>query len=184
MAQRSRQEWWDSGGEKEASGFGFAVRVDPMGNESGYAANRRLPHIACSLGTDQEDDLSSEKESRDLLPHKGEDEGLRDKEETNKTSFTIVALCVSKHYRGMALCFLLKRHESFASYTKCDRHEFIQEEEQAEATQETTPRELKMGFIIRITNTVSLRWQWKKRNAVVINTVSLRLEIYVLVSPT
>ncbi|CAN6933045.1 unnamed protein product, partial [Brassica oleracea] len=24
-----------------------------------------------------------------------------------------------------------------------------------------------MGFIIRITNTVSLRWQWKKRNAVV-----------------
>ncbi|CDY19555.1 BnaC09g13480D [Brassica napus] len=23
-----------------------------------------------------------------------------------------------------------------------------------------------MGFIIRITNTVSLRWQWKKRNAV------------------
>ncbi|WZZ65343.1 hypothetical protein YC2023_076713 [Brassica napus] len=27
---------------------------------------------------------------------------------------------------------------------------------------------LKMGFIIRITNTVSLRWQWKKRNAVVV----------------
>ncbi|KAG2251404.1 hypothetical protein Bca4012_098878 [Brassica carinata] len=25
-----------------------------------------------------------------------------------------------------------------------------------------------MGFIIRITNTVSLRWQWKKRNAVVV----------------
>uniref|UniRef100_M4DEY5 Uncharacterized protein n=1 Tax=Brassica campestris TaxID=3711 RepID=M4DEY5_BRACM len=64
------------------------------------------------------------------------------------------------------------------------KHEFIQEEEQAEATQETTLRELKMVFIIRITNTVSLRWQWKKRNAVVINTVSLRLEIYVLVSPT
>ncbi|RID53222.1 hypothetical protein BRARA_G00636 [Brassica rapa] len=64
------------------------------------AANRRLPHIACSLGTDQEDDLSSEKESRDLLPHKGEDEGLRDKEETNKTSFTTFALCVSKHCRG------------------------------------------------------------------------------------
>ncbi|KAG2269301.1 hypothetical protein Bca52824_063856 [Brassica carinata] len=105
-----------------------------MGNESGYTANRRLPHIACSLGTDHEDDLSS-----------------------------------GKHCRG----------ELFTV-----RHEFIQEEEQAEATQETTPRELKMGFIIRITNTVSLRWQWKKRNAVVINTVSLRLEIYVLVSPT
>ncbi|WZZ03568.1 hypothetical protein YC2023_089489 [Brassica napus] len=130
------------------------------------AANRRLPHIACSLGTDQEDDLSSEKESRDLLPHKGEDEGLRDKEETNKTSFTTFALCVST----AVVSYLL--------------HEFIQEEEQAEATQETTPRELKMVFIIRITNTVSLRWQWKKRNAVVINTVSLRLEIYVLVSPT
>ncbi|CAF2158486.1 unnamed protein product [Brassica napus] len=99
--------------------------------------------------------VSTEKESRDLLPHKGEDEVLRDKEETNKTFFTTVAL-----------------------------HEFIQEEEQAEATQETTLRELKMVFIIRITNTVSLRWQWKKRNAVVINTVSLRLEIYVLVSPT
>ncbi|KAF3525515.1 hypothetical protein F2Q69_00046888 [Brassica cretica] len=27
---------------------------------------------------------------------------------------------------------------------------------------------LKMGFIIRITNTVSLRWQWKKRNALVV----------------
>ncbi|CDY55850.1 BnaCnng29370D, partial [Brassica napus] len=24
-----------------------------------------------------------------------------------------------------------------------------------------------MGLIIRITNTVSLRWQWRKRNAVV-----------------
>ncbi|KAG5378676.1 hypothetical protein IGI04_026518 [Brassica rapa subsp. trilocularis] len=39
--------------------------------------------------------VSTEKESRDLLPHKGEDEGLRDKEETNKTSFTTVALCVN-----------------------------------------------------------------------------------------
>ncbi|WZZ58808.1 hypothetical protein YC2023_058915 [Brassica napus] len=103
------------------------------------AANRRLPHIACSLGTDHEDDLSS-----------------------------------GKHCRGMALCFLLQRHENTNSYKKKNKRR----------PHETTPRELKMGFIIRITNTVSLRWQWKKRNAVVINTVSLRLEIYVLVSPT
>ncbi|KAF3501777.1 hypothetical protein F2Q69_00041610 [Brassica cretica] len=33
---RSRQERRDSSREKEASGFGFAVEVDPMGNESGY----------------------------------------------------------------------------------------------------------------------------------------------------
>ncbi|CAF2135787.1 unnamed protein product [Brassica napus] len=67
------------------------------------AANRRLLHIACARGTDQEDDLSSsssEKEKIDLLPHKDEDEGLRDnnnnrQEETNKTSFSTVALCVS-----------------------------------------------------------------------------------------
>uniref|UniRef100_A0A0D3E6M5 Uncharacterized protein n=1 Tax=Brassica oleracea var. oleracea TaxID=109376 RepID=A0A0D3E6M5_BRAOL len=31
-----RQERQDSSREKEASGFGFAVEVDPMGNESGY----------------------------------------------------------------------------------------------------------------------------------------------------
>ncbi|CAN6992483.1 unnamed protein product [Brassica oleracea var. botrytis] len=74
------------------------------------AANRRLLHIACARGTDQEDDLSSsssssEKEKIDLLPHKDEDEGLREnennnnnnnrQEETNKTSFSTVALCVS-----------------------------------------------------------------------------------------
>ncbi|CAH8350354.1 unnamed protein product [Eruca vesicaria subsp. sativa] len=34
-ARRSRR---DSGGEKEASGFGFPVGVDPMGNESGYGS--------------------------------------------------------------------------------------------------------------------------------------------------
>ncbi|KAG2328153.1 hypothetical protein Bca4012_037183 [Brassica carinata] len=34
-ARKSRQER-DSGGEKDASGFGFAVGVDLMGNESGY----------------------------------------------------------------------------------------------------------------------------------------------------
>lgn len=34
-ARRSRQERRDYGGEKEASGFGFA---DPMGNESGYGS--------------------------------------------------------------------------------------------------------------------------------------------------
>ncbi|CAN6846048.1 unnamed protein product [Brassica oleracea var. botrytis] len=37
-ARRSRQERRDSGGEKEASGFGFPVGVDPMGNESGYGS--------------------------------------------------------------------------------------------------------------------------------------------------
>ncbi|CAN6865498.1 unnamed protein product [Brassica oleracea] len=67
------------------------------------AANRRLSPIACSRGTDQEDDVSSssssssEKESRDLLPHKDDDGGLREtlKDETYKTSFKTVALCVS-----------------------------------------------------------------------------------------
>ncbi|KAL0716405.1 hypothetical protein Bca4012_065727 [Brassica carinata] len=60
------------------------------------AANIRLPPIACSRGTDQEDNVfsSSEKESRDLLPHK---DGLRDtlQDETYKTSFKTVSLCVS-----------------------------------------------------------------------------------------
>ncbi|ESQ41183.1 hypothetical protein EUTSA_v10013777mg [Eutrema salsugineum] len=78
------------------------------------ASNRRLPHlspIACSRDIDQEDDVSSsEKESRDLLPHKDEESArisnsfssidngsLRDhqQEETYKTSFKTVALCVS-----------------------------------------------------------------------------------------
>ncbi|CAN6897113.1 unnamed protein product, partial [Brassica oleracea var. botrytis] len=36
QCRRSRQERRDSSREKEASGFGFAVEVDPMGNESGY----------------------------------------------------------------------------------------------------------------------------------------------------
>ncbi|KAL0736055.1 hypothetical protein Bca4012_012265 [Brassica carinata] len=63
------------------------------------AANIRLPPIACSRGTDQEDDVSSssssEKESRDLLPHKKED--LRDtlKDETYKTSFKTVSAAVA-----------------------------------------------------------------------------------------
>ncbi|KAF8115931.1 hypothetical protein N665_0025s0368 [Sinapis alba] len=64
---------------------------------------RLLPPIACSRGTDQEDGVSSsssssEKESRDLLPHKDDDEGLRRdtlQDETYKTSFKTVALCVS-----------------------------------------------------------------------------------------
>ncbi|CAH2071964.1 unnamed protein product [Thlaspi arvense] len=37
-ARNSRRERRDSGGEKEASGFGFAVGIDPMGNESGYGS--------------------------------------------------------------------------------------------------------------------------------------------------
>ncbi|XP_010456030.1 PREDICTED: uncharacterized protein LOC104737525 [Camelina sativa] len=38
-ARHSRRERRDSGGEKEASGgFGFAVGIDPMGNESGYGS--------------------------------------------------------------------------------------------------------------------------------------------------
>ncbi|KAL0728243.1 hypothetical protein Bca4012_024336 [Brassica carinata] len=71
------------------------------------AANRRLLHIACSRGTDQEDDVSSpssssEKENRDLLPHKDDESGKNSsidndnrQDETDKTSFTTVALCVS-----------------------------------------------------------------------------------------
>ncbi|CAH2072947.1 unnamed protein product [Thlaspi arvense] len=88
------------------------------------ATIRRLPHIshiACSRDVDQEDDVSSpgtdqcltsytEKESRGLLPHKDDESastssssssidngGLRDnrQEETYKTSFKTVALCVS-----------------------------------------------------------------------------------------
>lgn len=41
--------------------------------------------------------VSTEKESRDLLPHKDDDGGLREtlKDETYKTSFKTVALCVS-----------------------------------------------------------------------------------------
>ncbi|KAH0880537.1 hypothetical protein HID58_067931 [Brassica napus] len=38
QCRRSRQERRDSSREKEASGFGFAVEVDPMGNESGYGS--------------------------------------------------------------------------------------------------------------------------------------------------
>ncbi|CDY68564.1 BnaC05g51960D [Brassica napus] len=38
LRKRSRQERRDSSREKEASGFGFAVEVDPMGNESGYGS--------------------------------------------------------------------------------------------------------------------------------------------------
>ncbi|XP_024009862.1 uncharacterized protein LOC18015049 isoform X2 [Eutrema salsugineum] len=34
----ARRERRDSGGEKEASGFGFAVGIDLMGNESGYGS--------------------------------------------------------------------------------------------------------------------------------------------------
>nr|VDD61195.1 unnamed protein product [Brassica oleracea] len=42
-----------------------------------------------------------------------------------------------------------------------------------------------MGLIIRITNTVSLRWQWRKRNAVVKRTTTFELKatyitIYIL----
>ncbi|XP_023637006.1 uncharacterized protein LOC17882732 isoform X1 [Capsella rubella] len=38
-ARNSRRERRDSGGEKEASGgFGFAIGIDPMGNESGYGS--------------------------------------------------------------------------------------------------------------------------------------------------
>ncbi|XP_010491968.1 PREDICTED: thylakoid membrane protein TERC, chloroplastic-like [Camelina sativa] len=74
------------------------------------AANRRLSHlppISCSRDVDQEDDVSSsEKESsRDLLSHKSDEitstssvnsGGLKDnqQEETYKTSFKTVALCV------------------------------------------------------------------------------------------
>nr|VDD19010.1 unnamed protein product [Brassica oleracea] len=99
------------------------------------AANRRLLHIACARGTDQEDDLSSsssssEKEKIDLLPHKDEDEGLREnennnnnnnrQEETNKTSFSTVALCVSTAVAfGIGIGFkdgVGKASEFFAGY--------------------------------------------------------------------
>ncbi|CAN6839148.1 unnamed protein product [Brassica oleracea] len=92
------------------------------------AANHRLLHIACARGTDQEDDLSSspEKEKIDLLPHKDEDEGLRDynnnnrQEETNKTSFSTVALCVSTAVAfGIGIGFkdgVGKASEFFAGY--------------------------------------------------------------------
>ncbi|KAL0874536.1 hypothetical protein Bca101_024241 [Brassica carinata] len=72
------------------------------------AANRRLLHIACSRGTDQEDDVSSsssssEKENRDLLPHKDDGSGKNSsiidndnpQEETDKTSFTTVSAAVA-----------------------------------------------------------------------------------------
>ena len=55
--------------------------------------------------------VSTEKEKIDLLPHKDEDEGLRDnnnnrQEETNKTSFSTVALCVSIFLHLMLIiCF-------------------------------------------------------------------------------
>ncbi|WZZ30514.1 hypothetical protein YC2023_013915 [Brassica napus] len=92
------------------------------------AANHRLLHIACARGTDQEDDLSSspEKEKIDLLPHKDEDKGLRDynnnnrQEETNKTSFSTVALCVSTAVAfGIGIGFkdgVGKASEFFAGY--------------------------------------------------------------------
>ncbi|CAA7039827.1 unnamed protein product [Microthlaspi erraticum] len=94
------------------------------------ATNRRLPHlppVACSRDVDQEDDVSSsEKERRDLLPHKdsslADTGGLRDsrQEETYKTSFQTVALCV-----GAAVAFGIgiglkegvgKASEFFAGY--------------------------------------------------------------------
>ncbi|KFK25489.1 hypothetical protein AALP_AA8G121200 [Arabis alpina] len=98
------------------------------------AVNRRLPYlnpIACSRETDQEDDVSSsssEKESRDLLrPHRDDESaldsgGLKDQlqEETYKTSFKTVALCV-----GAAVAFGIgiglnegvgKASEFFAGY--------------------------------------------------------------------
>ncbi|KAL1199160.1 Thylakoid membrane protein TERC [Cardamine amara subsp. amara] len=74
------------------------------------AANRRLSHLpptACSRDIDQEDDVSSsETENRELLQHKNDESastssvdsgGLKDhqQEQTYKTSFTTVALCVS-----------------------------------------------------------------------------------------
>ncbi|CAL9230040.1 unnamed protein product [Arabidopsis halleri] len=100
------------------------------------AANRRLSHlppISCSREIDQEDDVSSsEKESRELLPHKNDENasssssvdsgGLNDyqQEETYKTSFKTVALCV-----GTAVAFGIgiglkegvgKASEFFAGY--------------------------------------------------------------------
>ncbi|XP_010453276.1 PREDICTED: thylakoid membrane protein TERC, chloroplastic [Camelina sativa] len=94
------------------------------------AANRRLSHlppISCSRDVDQEDNVSSsEKESsRDLLSHKSDEitsGGLKDyqQEETYKTSFKTVALCV-----GTAVAFGIgiglkegvgKASEFFAGY--------------------------------------------------------------------
>ncbi|XP_010419795.1 PREDICTED: thylakoid membrane protein TERC, chloroplastic [Camelina sativa] len=100
------------------------------------AANRRLsylPPISCSRDVDQEDDVSSsEKESsRDLLSHKSDEitstssvdsGGMKDyqQEETYKTSFKTVALCV-----GTAVAFGIgiglkegvgKASEFFAGY--------------------------------------------------------------------
>lgn len=52
--------------------------------------------------------VSTEKEKRDLLPHKDEDDFNNNRqEETNKTSFTTVALCVSFFLHLLLLiCFL------------------------------------------------------------------------------
>ncbi|CAN6912623.1 unnamed protein product, partial [Brassica oleracea] len=45
QCRRSRQERRDSSREKEASGFGFAVEVDPMGNKSGYGSGSEPGYI-------------------------------------------------------------------------------------------------------------------------------------------
>jgi hypothetical protein len=110
----------------------FSLLINPS---LASAANRRLSHlppIACSRGIDQEDE---EKESRELLPHKNDENattsrssssvdsgGLKDyqQEETYKTSFKTVALCV-----GTAVAFGIgiglkegvgKASEFFAGY--------------------------------------------------------------------
>ncbi|CAN8299408.1 unnamed protein product [Cochlearia groenlandica] len=93
----------------------FSYFLNPSLVSAANLRLRRVSPIAFSREIDQEDDVSSsssssEKESRDLLPHKDDESastasssssidsgGLRDniQEETYKTSFKTVALCVS-----------------------------------------------------------------------------------------
>ena len=64
QCRRSRQERRDSSREKEASGFGFAVEVDPMGNESGY---RSEPGYRGDVELGYGDEYDDEEEDVKLL---------------------------------------------------------------------------------------------------------------------
>ncbi|KAL0748630.1 hypothetical protein Bca101_030632 [Brassica carinata] len=64
LRTRSRQERRDSSQEKEASGFGFAVEVDPMGNESGYESE---PGYRGDVELGYGDEYDDEEEDMKLL---------------------------------------------------------------------------------------------------------------------